>query len=113
MDADAKLDPAIGRQTGIALDHAVLHLDGAANRIDDASELNEGAIARPLNNAAVMQSDGGSNRSLRSARSRASVRSSSAAASLLYPATSAARIAASFLVSAMSAPHRRARLARI
>ena len=38
------------------------------------------------------------NRSLRSARRRASVRSSSEPASFLYPATSAARIAASFLV---------------
>jgi hypothetical protein len=42
---------------------------------------------------------------LRSARSRATVRSSSEPASLLYPATSAARIAASFLVSAMVALH--------
>ena len=43
---------------------------------------------------------------LRSARSRASVRSSSAAASLLYPATSVARMAASFRVSGMTAPSR-------
>jgi hypothetical protein len=58
-----------------------------------------------------MQSDGvGSIRPLRSARGRGSVRFSSAAASLLYPATSAARIAASFLVPAMNAPHGRARL---
>jgi hypothetical protein len=41
---------------------------------------------------------------LRSARSLASVRSSSAPASLLYPATSAARMAASFRVSAMAVP---------
>jgi hypothetical protein len=43
-----------GRKTGIALDHAVLHFDGAANGIDDASELDENAIARPLNDAAMM-----------------------------------------------------------
>src|ERR1700683_3923498 len=43
----------------------------------------------------------GSIRSLRSARSRASVRSSSAPVSRLNPTTSAARIAASFRVSAM------------
>ena len=50
------------------------------------------------------------NRSLRSARRRASVRSPSEPASFLYPATSAATIAASFLVSAISVPHGRARL---
>jgi hypothetical protein len=32
-----------GQQSGIALDHAVLHLDGAARRIDDAAELDENA----------------------------------------------------------------------
>src|SRR5438034_1590805 len=49
---------------------------------------------RPLCTAMV-----GSIRSLRSARSRANVRSSSAPVSRLNPTTSAARIAASFLVS--------------
>jgi hypothetical protein len=58
MDADAELDAALGWQPGIALDHAVLHLNGAAYGIGDASELDEDAIARPLNDAAVMQSDG-------------------------------------------------------
>jgi class 3 adenylate cyclase len=38
--------------------HRILHLDGATNRIDDAPELDEDAITRPLNNAAMMQSDG-------------------------------------------------------
>jgi hypothetical protein len=37
--------------------HAALHLDGTANSIDYASELDENAISRPLNDAAVMQSD--------------------------------------------------------
>ena len=41
MDADAELDAALGRQASIALDHAVLDLDGAAHGIDDASELDE------------------------------------------------------------------------
>ena len=49
MDADAELDAALGWQPGIALDHAVLHLNGAAYGIGDASELDEDAIARPLN----------------------------------------------------------------
>src|SRR5208337_1528808 len=31
MNADAKLDAALGRQTGVALDHAALNLDGAAH----------------------------------------------------------------------------------
>src|SRR6516162_9862837 len=55
----------------------------------------------------------GSNRSLRSARNRASVRSSSAAASLLYPATSAARMAASLRASAMAVPVSQRRVARL
>ena len=63
---------------------------------------------RPLCTAMV-----GSIRSLRRARSRASVRSSSEPESLLYPATSAARMAASFRVSAMAVPSPHARLARL
>ena len=30
------------------LDHAVLHLDGAAHGVDDAAELNEASVARAL-----------------------------------------------------------------
>ncbi len=41
MDADAELDATLGRKASIALDHAVLHLDGAAHGIDHAAELNE------------------------------------------------------------------------
>jgi hypothetical protein len=59
MDTDAKLDPALRGQSSIALDHTVLHFDGAAHGIHDAPELDKDAIARPLNDAAVMQSDGG------------------------------------------------------
>src|SRR4029077_834720 len=55
----------------------------------------------------------GSIRSLRSPRSRANVRSSSDPASLLYPATSAARIAASFRVSAMAALSPQGRVAQL
>jgi hypothetical protein len=43
MDTDAEFDTPLGWKTGIALDHAVLHLEGAANSIDDAAELNEDA----------------------------------------------------------------------
>jgi hypothetical protein len=45
MDADAKLDAALGWQPSVALDHTVLHLDGAAHGIHDAPELDKDAIA--------------------------------------------------------------------
>ena len=32
MNADAKLDASLGRQAGVALDEAVLHVDGAARK---------------------------------------------------------------------------------
>ena len=41
MNADPELDAAIRRQAGVALDHAVLDLDGAAHGVDDATELND------------------------------------------------------------------------
>jgi hypothetical protein len=58
MDPDTELDATLGRKTGIALDHAILQLHCAAHSVHDASELDEDAVARPLNDAAVMQSDG-------------------------------------------------------
>src|ERR1700722_16165080 len=44
MDAYAELDAALGRQPGVALDEAVLHLDGAAHGVDHAAELDEAAV---------------------------------------------------------------------
>ena len=41
MNADAELDAALGRQAGVALDHAVLHFDRAAHRVDHAAKLDE------------------------------------------------------------------------
>jgi hypothetical protein len=58
MNADSKLDAALGRQASVALDHAVLHLDGAADGIDHAAELNDDPVAGPLDDAAVMYGDG-------------------------------------------------------
>jgi hypothetical protein len=58
VDANAKLDAALGRQPSVALDHAVLHVDGAADGVDDASELDEDAVAGTLDDAAMMQGDG-------------------------------------------------------
>ena len=51
MDADAKLDAAFGRQAGVALDHAVLHLDRAAHGVDHAAELDAAAVAGALDDA--------------------------------------------------------------
>ena len=58
MNADAEFDAALGRQAGVALDHAVLHFDGAAHRVDHAAKLDEAAVAGALDDAAVMEGDG-------------------------------------------------------
>ena len=58
MDADAELDAAVLRHAGIALDHAVLHLDGAAHGIDHAAELDQRSIAGALDHAPVVHGDG-------------------------------------------------------
>ena len=58
MDADAKLDAALGRQAGVALDDAVLHLDRTAHRVDHAAKLDEATVAGALDDAAVMGGDG-------------------------------------------------------
>ena len=58
MDADAKFDALLRRQAGIATDRAVLDFDGAAHGVDDATELDERAIAGQLDGAAVMHGDG-------------------------------------------------------
>ena len=58
MDADAELDAALGRQAGVALDHAVLHFDGAAHGVDDAAELDERPVAGALDDAAIVHGDG-------------------------------------------------------
>ena len=59
MNADAELDAALRRQAGVALDQAVLHLDGAAHRVDHAAELDEIAVPGALDDAPVMRVDGG------------------------------------------------------
>ena len=41
MNADAKLDASLGRQASVAFDHAGLHLDRAAHRVDHAAELDD------------------------------------------------------------------------
>ena len=83
MNADTKFDTAIRRKTSIALDHAALHFDRAAHGVDDAAKLDDGPIARALDHASMCTAMVGSIMSLRSARSRAKVRSSSAPTSRL------------------------------
>ena len=57
MDADAESMRRPRRHAGVALDHAVLHLDGATHRVDDAAELDEAAVAGALDDAPVMRGD--------------------------------------------------------
>jgi hypothetical protein len=59
MNADAELDAALGRQTGIALDKPALHFDRAAHRIDHAAKLDENPVAGALDDPPVMGGDGG------------------------------------------------------
>ena len=83
MNADAKLDATFGRQAGVALDHAGLHLERAAHCVDHAAELDDRAVAGALDDAAVMGGDGGIDEVAAKRRKRASIRSSSAPASRL------------------------------
>ena len=58
MNANAKQDPAVLWDAGIALDHGVLHLDGAAHGVDHAAELNDAAAAGALDHAPVVHGNG-------------------------------------------------------
>src|SRR6185436_9008814 len=57
MNADADLDPLVGRDRSIAFGHTALNLDGAARRIDRAAEFDQDAIAGPLDDAAAVLGD--------------------------------------------------------
>jgi hypothetical protein len=59
MDTNAKLDVALSRNASVALDHAVLHFDRAAPRVDRAEELCDEPVARALDDRPVIHSDGG------------------------------------------------------
>jgi hypothetical protein len=102
MNSNAELDPALRRESGVALDHAVLRLDGAAHGIHDATELDECAVARSLHDAPVMHGDGRIDQ-IAAQRSQPGKRAIFIGAG--KPAvsdTSAASIAASFRVSVMT-----------
>ena len=45
MDANSKVNTTLGGQTGVSLNHAVLHLDRASNRVHDAAEFDERPVA--------------------------------------------------------------------
>ena len=57
MNSDSELDALIVGKARVASDHAILHLDGAMHRVDDASELDDAAVAGALDDAAVMGGD--------------------------------------------------------
>ena len=57
MDADPELDATLRRQSGVALDHAMLHLDRAAHRVDRAAEFDQRSVAGALDDATVMHGD--------------------------------------------------------
>ena len=80
MNADPELDAAIIRHPGIALNHGVLHFDRAAHSFDNAAELDEAPSPVRLTTRPRCTAMVGSIRSLRSARNRAKMRSSSAPA---------------------------------
>jgi hypothetical protein len=61
MNADPEFYAALGRQAGIALDEAILHLDRAAHGVHHAAEFDEAAVPSALDHATVMHGDGGIN----------------------------------------------------
>ena len=58
MDADPKFDALVGRDLGVALDHRPLDFNGAVHCVDDTAEFDDAAVARALDDAAVMHRDG-------------------------------------------------------
>ena len=58
MDADPKFDALVGRDLGVPLDHRPLEFNRAVHRVDDAAEFDDAAVARALDDAAVMHCDG-------------------------------------------------------
>ena len=61
MNADAKLNATLGRQSRVALDHAVLHFNRAAHGVDHAAELDDRAVAGAFDDASVVHGDDGVN----------------------------------------------------
>src|SRR5262249_54209297 len=57
IDSDAEFDPPLAGDIGVAINHAVLHFDRAAHRLDRAGELDQYAIARRLHDAPLVLGD--------------------------------------------------------
>jgi len=58
MNPDAEFDAAILRDASVAPDHRLLDFDRAAHSVDRAAKFDDGAVAGPLDHAAVMGGDG-------------------------------------------------------
>jgi hypothetical protein len=54
VDADAESDPPVYRVLAVAPGHPALDGNGAFQRVDDAGELDQGAVADQLDDAAVV-----------------------------------------------------------
>src|SRR6202030_2698912 len=59
VHADAEFDSPVLRHAGVALRHRVLNFDRAPHRVDHATELDDRAVARPLDHPALVYGDGG------------------------------------------------------
>jgi len=57
VNSNTELDAMVGRQRGIALGHRRLHFGRASERVDDAAELDQQAVAGRLDDAALMIGD--------------------------------------------------------
>ena len=57
VDADPKIDAALGRKHTVSLRHLRLYLAGTVQRVDGASEFGQEAVARGLDDSAVMGGD--------------------------------------------------------
>jgi hypothetical protein len=57
MNANAEVNPPVLSHAGVALAHALLHLDRASHRVDHAAKLNETAVAGALDDAPTMRGD--------------------------------------------------------
>ena len=62
VDADPEFDPFVLVDAGVQPDHAVLQVQGAACRVDNAAELDQQTIAHGFENPTAIRGDGGVNR---------------------------------------------------
>ena len=58
VDADTKFDASLRWHARVERNHATLDFDGAAHGVDDATKLDERAVAGQLDGAAVVQGNG-------------------------------------------------------